>query len=236
MDDVRASNLTEQISHLKRALMILHAPLDEVVGIDNASAIFKAARHPKSFISLDGADHLLTRHADAVFVADTLVAWANRYLPAAGKPQPATDGVVRVRETGNGKFQQDVLINGHHLLADEPASAGGDGTGPSPYDLLSAALGTCTSMTLRMYADHKKLGLGQVTVDVSHGKVHAEDCAGCGEGRTGKIDRFERVISVEGEISPELQDKLVEIAGKCPVHRTLEAEAVVVTRMAGEAP
>lgn len=234
LDDVRASNLSGQIAHLKRALIILHAPMDEVVGIDNASAIFRAARHPKSFISLDGADHLLTRHEDAVFVADTLVAWANRYLPAAGKPQHGPDGVVRVRETGNGKFQQDVLINGHHLLADEPASVGGDGTGPSPYDLLSAALGTCTSMTLRMYAGYKKLDLGRVTVDVSHGKVHADDCAGCGEGRTGKIDRFERVISVEGEVAPELQSKLAEIAGKCPVHRTLEAEAVVVTRIAGE--
>jgi uncharacterized OsmC-like protein/alpha/beta superfamily hydrolase len=234
LDDVRASNLSGQIAHLKRALIILHAPMDEVVGIDNASAIFRAARHPKSFISLDGADHLLTRHEDAVFVADTLVAWANRYLPAAGKPQHGPDGVVRVRETGNGKFQQDVLINGHHLLADEPASVGGDGTGPSPYDLLSAALGTCTSMTLRMYAGYKKLDLGRVTVDVSHGKVHADDCADCGEGRTGKIDRFERVISVEGEVAPELQSKLAEIAGKCPVHRTLEAEAVVVTRIAGE--
>jgi putative redox protein len=124
-----------------------------------------------------------------------------------------------------------VLVDGHHLLAGEPASVGGDGTGPSPYDYLSAALGACTAMTLRMYADFKKLELGRVTVDVSHGKVHADDCADCGEGRTGKIDRFERVISVEGEPSPELRDKLVEIAGKCPVHRTLEAEAVVVTRL-----
>jgi putative redox protein len=234
IDDLRTTRLRDQIAALKRALIIFHAPLDQTVGIDNASAIFTAARHPKSFISLDGADHLLTRREDAAFVADTLAAWANRLLPALDQPQPAASGIVRVRETGNGKYQQDVLVDGHHLLADEPASVGGDGTGPSPYDYLSAALGACTAMTLRMYADFKKFELGRVTVDVSHGKVHADDCADCGEGRTGKIDRFERVISVEGEPSPELRDKLVEIAGKCPVHRTLEAEAVVVTRLDGE--
>ena len=233
LDDVRASNLTPQIAHLKRALIIFHAPLDEVVGIDNAAGIFMAAKHPKSFISLDGADHLLSRHEDAVFVADTLAAWANRYVPADARPQPAAGGAVRVRETGNGKFQQDVLINGHHLLADEPASVGGDGTGPSPYDLLAAALGTCTAMTLRMYAGHKKLDLPRITVDVSHGKVHAEDCKDCGEGRTGRIDRFERVIAIEGDIAPDLRSKLAEIAGKCPVHRTLESGAAVITRVAG---
>lgn len=234
IDDLRSTRLRDQIAALKRALIIFHAPLDQTVGIDNASTIFAAAKHPKSFISLDGADHLLSRHEDAAFVADTLAAWANRLLPAPAGPNAAASGIVRVRETGNGKYQQDVLVDGHHLLADEPASVGGDGTGPSPYDYLSAALGACTAMTLRMYADFKKLELGRVTVDVSHGKVHADDCADCGEGRTGKIDRFERVISVEGEPSPELRDKLVEIAGKCPVHRTLEAEAVVVTRLDGE--
>lgn len=234
IDDLRSASLRDHIAALKRALIIFHAPLDQTVGIDNASAIFSAARHPKSFISLDGADHLLSRREDAAFVADTLAAWANRLLPAAEAPTPAASGFVRVSETGNGKYQQDVLVDGHHLLADEPASVGGDGTGPSPYDYLSAALGACTAMTLRMYADFKKLELGRVTVDVSHGKVHAEDCADCGEGRTGKIDRFERVISVDGDPSAELRDKLVEIAGKCPVHRTLEAEAVVVTRIGGK--
>ncbi len=234
LDDVRATTLREHIATLKRALIIFHAPLDGTVGIDNASAIFSAAKHPKSFVSLDGADHLLTRREDAMFVADALSAWANRYVPTPERPQPAGEGIVRVRETGNGKYQQDIVVDGHHLLADEPSFAGGDGTGPSPYDYLSAALGACTAMTLRMYADFKKLQLGRVTVDVSHGKVHAEDCADCGEGRTGKIDRFERVISVEGEVAPDLREKLVEIAGKCPVHRTLEAEAVVVTRIGGE--
>ena len=234
IDDVRDTKLRESIAALRRALIIFHAPLDGVVGIDNASAIFTAAKHPKSFVSLDGADHLLTRREDAILVADVLSAWANRFVPEPQRPQPAGEGVVRVRETGNGKYQQDILVDGHHMLADEPVSVGGDGTGPSPYDYLSAALGACTAMTLRMYAGFKKLELGRVTVDVSHGKVHAEDCADCGEGRTGKIDRFERVISVEGVVAPDLREKLVEIAGKCPVHRTLEAESVVVTRLGGE--
>ncbi len=231
LDDVRTARLTDAIARLKRTLVVFHAPLDQTVGIENASAIFSAAKHPKSFVSLDGADHLLTRREDAIFVAGVLAAWAERVVPAQKKASTPDAGIVRVTETGAGKFQQDVLVNDHELVADEPASFGGDGTGPSPYDYLSIALGACTSMTLRMYADFKKLKLGRVSVDVSHGKIHADDCADCGEGRTGKIDRFERVITVEGEISPDLQDKLEEIAGKCPVHRTLEAEAVVVTRV-----
>ena len=231
LDDVRGSRLKDRIAALKTALIVFHAPLDQTVGIGNASAIFSSARHPKSFISLDGADHLLSRRQDAVFVADVLAGWANRFLPASERLRAAPAGVIRVRETQNGKFQQDVLVDDYQLLADEPSSAGGDGTGPSPYDFLSIALGACTSMTLRMYADFKKLHLGRVTVDVSHGRVHADDCRDCGEGRTGKIDRFERTISVDGEISPELRGKLEEIAGKCPVHRTLKAEAVVVTRV-----
>ncbi len=233
LDDVRGTSLKDRISALKPALIVFHAPLDQTVGIENASAIFSAARHPKSFVSLDGADHLLSRRQDAVFVADVLAGWANRFLPVAERPKSPPSGVVRVRETHHGKFQQDVLVDDHHLLADEPSSVGGDGTGPSPYDYLSIALGTCTSMTLRMYADFKKLQLGRVTVDVTHGKVHADDCKDCGEGKTGKIDRFERTISVKGEISEELRDKLEEIAGKCPVHRTLEAEAAVVTKVTG---
>lgn len=233
LDDVRGTSLKDRISALKPALIVFHAPLDQTVGIENASSIFSAARHPKSFVSLDGADHLLSRRQDAVFVADVLAGWANRFLPVAERPQSPPSGTVRVRETLQGKFQQDVMVDDHHLLADEPSSVGGDGTGPSPYDYLSIALGTCTSMTLRMYADFKKLQLGRVTVDVTHGKIHADDCKDCGEGKTGKIDRFERTISVEGEISPELRDKLEEIAGKCPVHRTLEAEAAVVTKVTG---
>jgi uncharacterized OsmC-like protein/alpha/beta superfamily hydrolase len=234
LDDVRGVDLARKIARLKRALVVFHAPLDQTVGIDNASKIFSAAKHPKSFVSLDGADHLLTRKQDAVFVANTLAAWVERVLPAEqAAPEPVGD-VVRVRETGHGRYQQEIAVDGHRLLADEPASVGGDGTGPSPYDYLSAALGACTTMTLRMYAEHKQLDLPRVSVDVSHGKLHAKDCKDCGEGREGRIDRFERVLSVDGDVSEQLRGKLLEIAGKCPVHKTLEKSSVVVTRLKGE--
>ncbi len=211
--------------------MILHAPGDATVGIDNAASLYQAAKHPKSFVSLDGADHLLTRREDAAFVADILAAWSRRYLAAV---EAEAETGVRVTETGAGRFQVAMQAGPHVILGDEPASVGGGGSGPSPYELLSMALGACTAMTLRLYARKKQLDLGRVSVAVAHDRVHAEDCAER-ETREGRIDRFERVISVEGAIDPGLAAKLVEIAGKCPVHRTLEAEAAVVTRLAQDA-
>jgi uncharacterized OsmC-like protein/fermentation-respiration switch protein FrsA (DUF1100 family) len=234
VDDVRTQNMQDRIAGLRRALIIFHAPRDEIVGIDNAGAIFTAAKHPKSFVSLDDADHLLTRRADAIYVADVLAAWAGRYVADAetqATASPPDPKVVRVAETGAGTFQQEVLAAGHRLHADEPTDMGGLGSGPSPYDLLAAALGACTSMTLRMYATRKNLDLGHIAVDVTHGKVHAKDCTDCAEGREGRIDRFERTISIDGPLSADLDDKLVEIAGKCPVHRTLEAGSAVVTKI-----
>ncbi len=229
LDDVRGTRLTDDVSALKKALLVFHAPRDEVVGIDNARRIFEAARHPKSFVSLDGADHLVSRPEDAIYLADVLAAWAGRYVEVA---EPEHVNTVLVRETGAGPYQQAVSVGRHVLLADEPSEVGGADSGPSPYDFLSIALGTCTAMTLRMYADRKKLDLGRVSVTVDHAKVHAEDCAECEKGRTGRIDRFERTISVEGKVAPDVRDKLIEIAGKCPVHRTLEAASAVATKLA----
>ncbi|QKV18614.1 bifunctional alpha/beta hydrolase/OsmC family protein [Oricola thermophila] len=232
VEAARSVNLLDRLPKLRASLLIMHSPLDAVVGIDNAERIFTAARHPKSYISLDQADHLLTRPEDADFAASVIAGWATRFLP---KDQPQGEKKVenvRVSETRQSKFQNTVQAGVHRFFADEPASVGGTDSGPSPYDLLSAALGACTSMTLRMYADFKKVSLGAVTVEVSHAKVHASDCAECSEEeRTngGKIDRFERRISVDGEVAPELADKLAEIAGKCPVHRTLEGNSKVVT-------
>jgi uncharacterized OsmC-like protein/alpha-beta hydrolase superfamily lysophospholipase len=239
VEDARGQALKDRIATLRKALLVMHAPSDQTVGIENASAIFTAAKHPKSFVSLDRADHLLSNRQDATYAAEVIAAWASRYLAAApAEDEKLRDGVL-VAETGAGKFQNAIVAGRHRLLADEPSSVGGLDSGPSPYDYLAAALGACTSMTLRIYAEHKKLALGRVTVSVTHGKVGVEHCADCGEaveGRTGKIDRFERTISVEGEIDAGLADKLVEIAGKCPVHRTLEAGAAVVTRLAGARP
>ncbi len=235
LDDVARQNLMQKVADLKRALIVFHAPRDATVGIENAGAIFQAAKHPKTFVSLDDADHLLTRRADAIYVADVLGAWASRYISGSGAAPASEDhpGGVVVRETGNGKFQQQVLSGSHRLIADEPVDYGGLDSGPSPYDFVAIALGACTSMTLRMYAERKGLELGQISVDVGHAKVHAKDCIDCGEGREGRIDRFERRIRVVGAVDSETADKLLEIADKCPVHRTLEKGAAVVTKLSG---
>lgn len=239
IDDVRAQSITDAIATLKKALLVMHSPRDATVGIEHATRIFQAARHPKSFVSLDTADHLLTRAADADYAARVIAAWVTRYVEAAPRSdaQPVTR--VRVAETGEGRYQNAVQAGAWHAFADEPESAGGLGSGPSPYEFLAVALGACTSITLRMYAEHKQLALGRISVEVSHAKVHARDCMECTDeerASNARIDRFERVIAVEGKPAPELQAKLVEIAGKCPVHRTLERGAKVATRVEAQAP
>jgi putative redox protein len=226
LDDIAGQTLHDDLAHLKKALLVFHAPRDEVVGIDNASAIFQAAKHPKSFISLDDADHLLARKSDAVYVAHTLAAWAERYLDdpadaATGDATPApAEGEVIVQETGAGNYQNAVRAGRHRLLADEPRSVGGIDSGPSPYDFLLTALGACTSMTVRMYADLKQLPLDRVSVRLTHEKVHAEDSTSA----SGKADVLTRRISIEGALSDAQRQRLLEIANKCPVHRTLEGD------------
>jgi uncharacterized OsmC-like protein len=225
----------EHVAKLHKALLVMHAPTDDTVGIDNATRIFVAAKHPKSFVSLADADHLLTGRRDALYVADVIAAWAGRYLDPVVSEQAADPGAaprqVVVRETRNGKFQQTVAIGPHRLLADEPVAASGEDSGPGPYDFLLAGLGACTSMTMRLYADRKSLPLERVTVTLKHSKIHAEDCAEC-ETRTGMLDRIERVIAMEGTLDVEQRKKLLEIADKCPVHRTLTSEVRIVTEAA----
>jgi putative redox protein len=235
LDDIAEQGLTEQVKNLHKALLVMHSPVDDTVGIDNATHIFVAAKHPKSFVSLAGADHLLSGKRDASYVADVIAAWAERYLepvmsaPAAG-PGEAPRNVV-VRETGNGKLQQMVSIGPHQMLADEPIAAGGEDTGPGPYDFVLAGLGACTSMTMRMYADRKSLPLERVTVTLKHSKIHAEDCADC-ETREGMLDQIDRSIAMEGALDAEQRKRLMEIADKCPVHRTLTSEIHIVTSAA----
>jgi len=221
-----ADQLVERIATLDAALLILHSPVDEVVGIDNARRIYDAARHPKSFISLDGADHLLTDPEDATYAASILAPWAARY--ALGKAATTGGGQVVVTESGVGPYGQRVTAGRHVLTADEPTPIGLD-SGPTPYDLLLSALGACTSMTLRMYAARKDLPLERVTVELDHSRIHATDCADC-ETRTGKIDRIQRTIHLEGDLTAEQRAKLLEIADKCPVHRTLTSEVDIQTR------
>ena len=234
LDDIAAQKIIDAVAGLKRALLVMHAPADAIVSVDHASAIFRAARHPKSFISLDTADHLLTRREDARYAAMVLAAWASRYLPAAPvlaeEPQGPRDTVF-VTETRQGKFQQRVAIGPHRLLVDEPVDVGGVDSGPTPYDLVAAGLGACTAMTVRLYADAKGIPLERVAVALMHRKTYASDCAEC-ETREGKIDRIERVVTLEGDLDDVMRAKLLEIANKCPVHRTLRSEMWIPTRLA----
>lgn len=232
IDDISCTNLDANISSLKKALLVLHAPLDETVEIDNAARIFQQAKHPKSFITLDNADHLLTKPQDADYVSDIIAAWVQRYIDVALLPKfmNAPEGIVRVSEVEATRFLQDISVAGHHLVADEPESYGGDFLGPTPYQFISAGLGACTSMTIRMYARRKNIPLEHVQVDISHDKIHATDCASC-ELSTGKIDHFERNITLTGEITEEERQKLLAIADKCPVHKSLESEITIKTKL-----
>jgi len=229
VEDLRGEALGPAIAGLKRALLVLHAPRDEIVGIDNATRIFMAAKHPKSFVTLDDADHLISRPADAEYAAEVIAAWAARYLELKqpAPPPGAPEGVVRISEADPRGFLQDVLSGPrHHVLADEPQAYGGTDRGMSPYGFLAAGLGACTSMTIRLYARRKGWPLAHVRIDVTHDKVHAQDAA---DG--GKADHFRREITLEGDLADEQRAKLLEIADKCPVHRTLTKGATVETRL-----
>lgn len=235
LDDIAEQNLMAHVTSLQKALLIMHAPTDDTVGIENATRIFVAAKHPKSFVSLSGADHLLTDKRDAAYVADVIAAWASRYLNPAVPERPVDlkemPRKVVVSETRSSKFQQSISVGAHRMLADEPTAVGGEDTGPGPYDLVLAGLGACTSMTMRLYADRNSLPLERATVTLSHNRIHAEDCAEC-ETKVGMIDRIERVIGMEGNLEPGERNHLLEIADKCPVHRTLTSEIHIVTSAA----
>jgi putative redox protein len=238
LDDVTSQPQLERIQRLGVPLLVMHSPIDDTVGVENAREIFDAARHPKSFVSLDGADHLLTRPADARFASSVLAAWASRYLDdearssssATAAAVPAEEGVVMVSENGRGPYGQRVTAGRHVLGADEPAPVGHD-TGPSPYDLLLAGLGACTSMTLRMYAARKHWPLENVRVSLRHSRIHAKDCADCATD-SGQLDRIDRVIQLTGALNAEQRRRLLEIADRCPVHRTLHSEVEVRTTIA----
>ena len=227
--DLEEQSMLASIHNLGLPLLIFHSPVDEVVGIDHARRIYKAARHPKSFVSLDGADHLLlAREEDARFVADVLAAWAGRYVPVEGLPEPLPQGEVLV-EGGAVGYTSLVQAGSHLLYADEPASVGGADTGPTPYDLLLAGLGACKSMTMRMYADRKGWPLEATRVRLRHSRIHAEDCEDC-QTEKGRIDRIAVEVGVEGGLDEAQRTRLVEISERCPVHRTLKSEIDIRTR------
>lgn len=233
IEDTGNGVLGDVLAHLKAALLVMHSPLDNIVSVDSAAQIFMAARHPKSFVSLDDADHLISRPQDAEYAANVIASWAARYihLPQPAPPVGAPEGIVRVSEADPDGFLQDISSGSHaHLLADEPLAYGGTNMGMSPYGFLAASLGACTSMTIRMYARRKGWPLEHVSVDVSHTKVHAQDAA---TGTEEKIDSFDRRITLTGPgLSSAQRDRLLEIADRCPVHRTLERRSKVNTVLA----
>jgi putative redox protein len=230
LDDLEETNMQKKIHNLRRALLIFHSPFDNIVGIENAGRIFQSALHPKSFISLDQADHLLSDEADSYYVGAVLAAWAAKYIDIF----PETESGVElephknfiVARTGAEGYFTEIMANGHPLISDEPRSHGGTNQGASPYELLAASLGACTSMTLRMYADRKEWPLKEIIVRLKHEKIHARDCEEC-ETEDRKVDVIEREIEVTGNLNDEQKQRLLEIANKCPVHRTLHSEIVV---------
>ncbi len=229
LEKVENTDLLEEVGRLRRPVLFLHSPTDDVVGIENASALFGAARHPKSFVSLEGADHLLLNDADATFAAGVIAAWASRYIPMRNDWPMPDEGVVV--KTGHGKFGTEVHTKTHRFIADEPRSYGGDDSGPTPYDLLTAALGTCTAMTMKMYAEKKGWPLEGVTVKVTHERNHKDACdhvEAMEEGR--QLQALNRRIEIHGDALDEDQRRrIIEIADKCPVHRTLEGDLHVHT-------
>jgi putative redox protein len=221
VEDLRNHDQGARTAKLTHPLLVMHSPVDQIVGVENAAAIFQAARHPKSYISLDHADHLLTNEADAVYAADVIAAWASRFIGAAEPAEvPGEPGKIVVQETGGGKLQVQVVAGKTRFYADEPVEVGGLGSGPNPYDLLCAALGACTSMTVRLYAEHKQWPLSRMRVAVAHHK----------DKDLKPVDRFSREITIEGNLDPEQRARLLEIAERCPVHRTLEGGSAIETR------
>ena len=233
IDDLRSQSVRERLGELRKPLLVMHSPIDSTVSVDQAAGIFTAAKHPKSFVSLDNADHLLSRETDSRYAAMVLAAWATRYIGEMDNevdfPATQKDRVVVHSKTADG-FLSAINADGHTLLADEPLNYGGTDRGATPYGLLSSALGACTAMTLNMYARRKELPVSSVTVATEHNKIHAEECASC-ETKKGKVDRFERTINIEGDLSEEQRQRMLEIADMCPVHKSLHAEVEVVSRL-----
>ncbi|MEO1253982.1 MAG: OsmC family protein, partial [Bacteroidota bacterium] len=231
LDDLENKERSGVIKNLDRSLMVIHSPQDSIVGIDNAQEIYTEARHPKSFVTLDGADHLMSKEADAKYAGAIIASWSSRYIEV-GSSEEAPEGEVFTR-IGEKGFTTEVIAGRHQMIADEPPSVGGADTGPTPYGYLLSGLGACTAMTLRMYADYKKIPLEEVEVKLTHDKVHKEDGENM-ESSKGKIDRITRKIKITGDLTEDQRKRLIEIADRCPVHKTLEGKPEILTEEVSE--
>lgn len=235
IEDLESYTLAERIAKLRKPLLIFHSPIDDTVNIKQAGLIYTAAKHPKSFISLDKADHLLRNRADADYVATSIVAWAVRLLPEPELVQEVMDSKVQhghvLVEEKNQAFLRNIVTDSHQFPSDEPIRVGGSNLGPTPYDMLLGALGSCTSMTMRMYANRKKLNITKLEVYVRHDREHVEDCDACIDGKNLE-DAFYREIVLEGDLTDEQRQRLLEIADLCPVHKTLHNQVAIHTKFA----
>jgi len=229
LDDLRGKDMYNIVKNLNKALLVLHSPQDRVVEIENAANIYRAAMHPKSFVTLNDADHMLTNKNDAYYVGNMIATWAKRYVDLPSKPKLQTHKQV-VARLGNSGFTTDLMAGRHGIVADESEDLGGADFGPSPYELLNASLGACTAMTLQMYARRKKWDLQEVTVHLSFDRSYREDCEHC-DDKDRRLETFDREIEIKGNLDQTQIDRLLEIANKCPVHRTLEASAKVITKL-----
>lgn len=230
IDSLELKDLSSIVKSMRKPLLIAHSPQDRIVDIRNASELYKAAWHPKSFLSLDRADHLLTSEEDSHYVGDVLSSWAKRYIDIKPATPAASDSQV-VAQIAGDDYTTQIKARQHSLTADEPVSLGGNDLGPNPYELLSAGLGACTAITVKMYANRKKWDLKEVFVHLDHGKVHAEDSAHTEVNQTQKIDQFTREIELVGDLDDTQRARLLEIANKCPVHRTLHNKIVIKTTL-----
>ncbi|MEL6865463.1 MAG: OsmC family protein, partial [Bacteroidota bacterium] len=228
LDDLRSKNMFQILRNMKKAILVLHSPQDRVVGIDNAAQIYHAAYHPKSYITLDGADHMLSRKQDAAYTGNVISTWVSRYIEVPKKEVLRTSKQVVARLTADAGYTTEIMAGDHGFIADEPTSVGGNDYGPDPYELLSSSLAACTAMTLRMYAQRKKWPLEDIFVHINHHKKYFEDCQSC-EKKGSKIDHFERCIELAGDLTVEQKQRLLEIADRCPVHRTLHKEVRIST-------
>ena len=226
LDDLEAKKGSSVIKNLNKSLLVIHSPQDTIVGINNAQEIYLEAMHPKSFVSLDGGDHLMTKEGDAKYVGSIIANWATRYIEIH-EQEEAPEGEVWTR-IGDKGYTTEVIAGSHLMVADEPPSVGGDDQGPTPYGYLLSGLGACTAMTLRMYADFKKIPLEEVEVKLTHDKVHKMDGENS-ESAKGKIDQIKRKIKITGELTEEQRKRLIEIADRCPVHKTLEGQPEILT-------
>jgi len=231
LDDLRTKSLPETVKKLRKPLLLMHSPQDDTVGIQNAEQIYVAAHHPKSFVSLDGADHLLSDKKDSMYVGKVISGWAQRYLNLESEQaQPKTKHDVVASLDAEDGFTAQMKVGSHYMIADEPLDVGGSDFGPSPYELVSAGLSACTVMTIQMYVRRKGWDLENVEVHTSYAKEHALDCENC-ESEDAKIDTFHREVILKGELDEKQKSRIMEIADKCPVHRTLHSETQIITQL-----